>query len=79
MRGIFWNGNEFKDPKKHKFVSDLTKENNLNFITILEIARSDFTTIFLKNLCAGKDYLWHSKPPKGRSGGILLGVDLQFF
>jgi hypothetical protein len=34
---------------------------------------------FLKNLCSGREYLWHSKAPKGRSGGILLGVDLQFF
>jgi hypothetical protein len=36
MRGIFWNSNGFKDPKKHKFVSDLIKENNLNFIAISE-------------------------------------------
>jgi hypothetical protein len=27
MKGVFWNSSGFKDPKKHKFVSDLTKEN----------------------------------------------------
>jgi hypothetical protein len=27
----------------------------------------------------GKDYLWHSMAPKGRSGGMLLGIDLQVF
>jgi hypothetical protein len=32
---------------------------------------------FLKNLCTGRGYQWHSKAPRGRSGGILLGVDLQ--
>jgi hypothetical protein len=32
---------------------------------------------FLKNLCAGKEYLWHTMAPKGRSGGMLVGVDLQ--
>jgi hypothetical protein len=78
IRGIFWNSNGFKDPKKHKFVSDLIKENNLNFIVVLETRRSDFTPRILKNLCAKRDYLWHSKPPKGRLGGMLLGVDLQF-
>jgi hypothetical protein len=57
----------------------LTKENNLNFIAILEIGRRDFTPRFLKNLCSGRDYLWHCKPPKGRPGGMVLGVDLQFF
>jgi exonuclease III len=79
MKGFFWNSNGFKDPKKHKFISDLTKENNLNFIAISETGRSDFMPIFLKNLCAGRDYLWHSKAPRGRSGDILLGVDLQIY
>jgi hypothetical protein len=68
-----------KDPKKDKFISDLIRENNLNFIVIAETGRSEFAPRFLKNLCAGRDYLWHSKAPRGRSGGILLGVDLQMY
>jgi hypothetical protein len=80
MKGNFWNSNGFKDPKKHKFISDLTKENNLNFIAISEAGRSEFMFRFLKNLCVGRDYLWHSKAPRGRSGGILLaGADLQIY
>lgn len=79
MKGIFWNSNGFKDPKKHRFISDLTKEQNLNFIAISETGRSDFMPTVLRNLCAGRDFLWHSKSPKGRSGGILLGIDLQIF
>jgi hypothetical protein len=62
MRGIFWNSNGFKDPKKHKFISDLTKENNLDFIAVSETRRSNFALRFLKNLCSRRDYLWHSKP-----------------
>jgi hypothetical protein len=31
---------------------------------------------FLKNLCAGSDYLWHTMAPKGRSGGMLVGIEL---
>jgi hypothetical protein len=77
MKGVYWNSNGFRDPKKHKFVSDLMKENNLNFITISETCWSDFTPRFLKNLCSGRDYLWHCKPLNGRSGGTFLGVDLQ--
>jgi hypothetical protein len=57
MKGIFWNSSWFGDPKKHKFVSDLTKESNLNFIALSETSRSDFTPRFLKNLCSGRDYL----------------------
>jgi hypothetical protein len=79
IRGIFWNSNGFKDPKKHKYISDLTKENNLDFIAVSKIGMDDFLLRFLINLCAGRDYLWHSKPPRGRSAGMLLGVDLQHF
>jgi hypothetical protein len=56
-RNIFWNINGFKDPNKHKFISDLTKKNNLNFIAISEIGRSEFMPRFLKNLLSGRDYL----------------------
>jgi hypothetical protein len=74
MRGIFWNSNELKDLKKHKFISDLTKEHDLNFITLS--GRSDFGPRFLKNLSAGRDFLWHAKALVGRFGGMLLGIDL---
>jgi exonuclease III len=79
MRGTFWNSNGFKDPKKHKFISDLTKENDLDFIALSEMRRTDFSPRFLKKMCLRRDYLWHSKVPRGRSGGMLLGVNLQFF
>jgi hypothetical protein len=57
----------------------LTKENDLSFLANLESGTSDFMPKFLKNLCGGRDFLWHSKAPHDRSGGILLGVDQQMF
>ncbi|PWZ23951.1 hypothetical protein Zm00014a_037299 [Zea mays] len=77
--GIFWNCDGFGDPKKHRFVADLTKEYNLSFIALSETVKKDFSDSFLRNLCAGRDYLWHCKEPRGRSGGILLGIDLSVF
>jgi hypothetical protein len=79
MKGIIWNSNGFRDPKKHRFLADTTREKNLAFMAILETGRSSFTDPFLKNLCAGKNFLWHSKDPQGRSGGILVGIDLDVF
>jgi hypothetical protein len=79
MKGIFWNSDGFKDPVKHKFVSDLTKEQNLSFITISETVCKSSTDPFLRNLCGGKNFLWHCKELEGRLGGILLGVDLDVF
>jgi hypothetical protein len=79
MKGIIWNNNGFRDPAKHRFVSDSTREHNLAFMAILETQISNFNDSFLKNLCAGKNFLWHCKAPQGQSGGILVGVDLDVF
>jgi hypothetical protein len=79
MKGIFWNCNGLVDSKKHRFLSDLVKEKESDFVALSESGRSDFTTNFLNNLCGGKDYLWHCIPPKGRSGGMLVGVELSIF
>jgi hypothetical protein len=79
MRGIIWNSNGFKDPQKYHFILDNTRELNLAFIAILEMGRSNFSDSTLKNLCTGKNFLWHCKAPQGRSGGMLVGVDLDTF
>ncbi|KAJ1276848.1 hypothetical protein BS78_05G247500 [Paspalum vaginatum] len=76
MKGIFWNPNGLSDPKKFRFLSDLTLERNLYFICLSETRKRDCSQSFLKNLCVGKDFLWHCKPPEGRSGGMLVGVNL---
>lgn len=79
MKGIFWNCNGLGDLKKHRFLSDLTKEHDLDFIALSETRRDSFTQSLLNNFCARKDFLWHVKPPRGRSGGMLVGVNLLVF
>jgi hypothetical protein len=79
MKEVFWNCNGFKDPKKHRFISDLTREQSLCFIALSETGRKGFNNAILRNLCGGSDFLWHCKEPRGRSGGILLGIDLDSF
>ena len=64
---------------KHRFLADLVKEEQINFIALSETGRDDFPYHILKNLCGGGDFLWHSMAPHGRSGGIQLGVDLNVF
>jgi hypothetical protein len=74
---FFWDINGLRDPQKLKHISDLTKEHNLNFIALSETGKSEFMRSFLKNLCVGRDFLRRTMAPKGRSGGMLVGVDLQ--
>jgi hypothetical protein len=64
---------------KYKFLSDPTLEKNLDFIGLSETRKRDCSKSFLNNLRAGKDFLWHIKPPRGRSGAIFLGTNLLTF
>ena len=79
MKGIFWNCNGFADQKKYRFLSELVKEKNLNFMALSETGRTSIPQNTLNNICAGKDYLWHTKAPVGHSGGMLVGVNLTTF
>jgi len=79
MKGIFWNCNGFADCKKFRFLSDLTKEKNLDFIALSETGRANFPQSTLNNICAGRDFLWHCMAPRGRSGGMVLGICLSTF
>src|SRR6266540_800037 len=79
MKGIFWNSRGLGDLAKNNYILDLTKEQNLYFIAFTEIGRSSFSNNTLTHLCGGRDFLCHIMPPHGRSGGILMGVNLSVF
>lgn len=50
------------------------KDYKLDFLGISETGRRDFSKSQVKRLSSGVDFTWVSRPPRGRSGGILLGV-----
>ena len=49
-------------------------DHKLDFLAISETERRDFPVSVLDRLSGGMNFIWHSIPPHGRSGGILLGV-----
>ncbi|KAJ1297425.1 hypothetical protein BS78_01G375200 [Paspalum vaginatum] len=79
MKGIFWNSRGLSDLAKTRFLSDTSKEPQLDFIALLETGRKDFAPHTLSGLCGGKKILWYWTEPHGRSGGILLGINLESF
>jgi exonuclease III len=79
MKGVFWNSRGLADLAKHKFLTELVREEQVNFIALFETGRESFPDHVLKKLCARRDFLWHAMAPHGRSGGILLEVDLSVF
>jgi exonuclease III len=79
MKGIFWNYNGFAYFKKYRFLSDLTKGKRLDFIALSETGRATFSPNILSTICAGRDFIWHCMAPRGRSGGMILGIHLLTF
>jgi exonuclease III len=79
MKGVFWNSNGLRDLAKHIFLFEIMRENHLDFIAILESKRNEFTMQELSHFCAGKNYSWSWTAPRGRSGGILLKMNLDCF
>ena len=63
-----------KDLAKRRFLTEASLEHRLDFIALSETGRANFAPQFLSSLVGGVDFNWHCLPPRGRSGGILLGV-----
>ena len=77
MKGIFWNSRGLSDLAKTKFLADTVREQSLDFIALMETGKKDFSQAMLNGLCGGRDFVWHWTEPHGRSGGILVGVNLD--
>jgi hypothetical protein len=59
MKGIFWNCNGFRVPKKHRFIADMTKDFDLNFIALSEMVKKEFSVTFLKKFMCGEGFHGH--------------------
>ncbi len=76
MKGIFWNSRGLSDLAKFRFVADIVRGKKLDFVALLETRKGEMSKTNLDRLSGGADFVWHCLPPKGRSGGILLGVNV---
>jgi hypothetical protein len=43
-----------------------SREQSLSFIAVSEMGRKGFHDPVLRNLCAGRNFIWHCKEPRGR-------------
>jgi hypothetical protein len=74
MNGMFSNSRGLGDFAKHLHITDCCRDHNLDFVAISETGRRDYSPSLLNRLSGGIDFEWVSRPPRGRSGGILIGV-----
>ena len=77
MRALIWNSEGFRDTAKHLRVQESIRDFNLDIVALLEMGRSSFPAHFLRNLSAGRDFSWFCLPPQGRSGGMLVGINME--
>jgi len=75
MKGIYWNSRGLSDLAKHRYILEAIREPNLDFVDVMETGKKDMSRANLNRLSGGADYIWHCLPPRGRSGGILLGIN----
>jgi hypothetical protein len=74
MNGMYKNSRGLRDLVKHLHIAQCINDHNLDFIGISETNRRDFPQSLLNHLSGDIDFEWTPWPPRGRSGGILLGV-----
>ena len=74
MNGMWANSRGLGDLAKHLHFADCIRDHNLDFLAISETGRREFSQSLLNRISGGIDFSWFSCSPRGRSGGILLGV-----
>ena len=60
---------------KYRYILEAIREQNLDFVAVMETGKKDMSRANLNRLSGGADYIWHCLPLRGRSGGILLGIN----
>jgi hypothetical protein len=51
----------------------------LSDLALLETGKKDYSKAILNKICASQNYFWHWTTPHGRSGGMLLGINLDTY
>ena len=75
MKAIFWNSRGLSDLAKYRYISEAIRDQQLDFVAVMETRKQDMSRSNLARLSGDADFIWNCLPPRGRSGGILLGIN----
>ena len=79
LNGLIWNSRGPREKSKRDFIKATVVNSNLDFIGIQETIKQDFTQPFLASMGGEAAFNWTWTPARGRSGGILLGINSNTF
>lgn len=59
---------------KKRYVREMIIDRSLDFIGLHDTIKSEHTINELHSLCGARIFGWFWCPPRGRSGGYLIGI-----
>ena len=78
MKGLIWNCRGIKKSGTSTFLRNLILEHKFHFIGLQETMQADIDEKILRILDPEREYLWKWISSRGRSGGILSGINIKF-
>lgn len=75
LRGLVWNCRGIGDVEKRKFIKEQINLNSLDVAGIHETMKQEFSPLELSVLSGQDNFDWTFLPPRGRSSGILVGIN----
>ena len=79
MKGLFWNCRGIKRKGVSSFLRELILSHNFHVIGLQETMQPMIEDKSLRLLDPDQKYLWKWISSNGRSGGILSGINLEFY
>jgi exonuclease III len=77
MRFLFWNVRGLGKSSRKQQVKEFIEEHKLQMVGLQETMKDSFSGRDLLDLAGIREFTWQWIPPKGKSGGILMGVCLE--
>ena len=79
MIGIFWNCRGAGKKGMSTCLTDMINANEVDFLGLQETMKSNYTPSFFRKLDPQQKFYWEWNPSRGKSGGILCGVNKTKF
>lgn len=78
MKGLIWNCRGIKKKGVCSFLNSLILEHKFHFIGLQETMQQNIEDCLLRKIDPSQNYLWQWTPSTGKSGGILVGINMEF-
>lgn len=79
MIGLSWNCREISKKRDGLFLKESMRDNQVDFVGLQKTIKKSYSGKFFRKVDPNKTFAWNWIPAKGRSGGILCGINLDRF